>query len=228
MAQDFLDPYQAVLFDIDGTLLNCQDAVHYFAFCEALTRIAGRPLNLDGVVTHGNVDEGILRDALNRAGVPESHWRPLLREACDGMCRSVEAHAADLRMEILPGVTELLAHLKHVGKVLGTATGNLAGIGRTKLAECGLLPFFDFGGFSDTCETRAQVFAGALAEARSLTGPNARICVVGDTPADIRAAKENNLDVIAVATGIFSYETLAAEEPSLCLNTLRELLAAHA
>ncbi len=30
------DAYDAYLFDIDGTLMNCTDAVHYFAFCEAL------------------------------------------------------------------------------------------------------------------------------------------------------------------------------------------------
>jgi FMN phosphatase YigB (HAD superfamily) len=50
------DAYDAYLFDIDGTLLTCHDAVHYFAFCEALTALAGRELNLDGVVAHGNTD----------------------------------------------------------------------------------------------------------------------------------------------------------------------------
>jgi phosphoglycolate phosphatase len=52
------DEFDAYLFDIDGTLINCRDAVHYFAFCESLTRIAGRPMNLDGVVAHGNTDAG--------------------------------------------------------------------------------------------------------------------------------------------------------------------------
>ena len=40
------DSYDAYLFDIDGTLLNCTDAVHYFAFCDTLTMLARRPLNL--------------------------------------------------------------------------------------------------------------------------------------------------------------------------------------
>ena len=70
------DEFDAYLFDIDGTLINCRDAVHYFAFCEALTRIAGRPTNLDGVVAHGNTDVGILRDALHLAKVPDEAWRP--------------------------------------------------------------------------------------------------------------------------------------------------------
>ena len=61
----------ALFLDIDGTLLNCMDAVHYFAFCDALSEVAGRALNLDGVVTHGNTDEGILRDAFAVGGVAE-------------------------------------------------------------------------------------------------------------------------------------------------------------
>jgi phosphoglycolate phosphatase len=218
------DTYDAYLFDIDGTLLNCTDAVHYFAFCDALSAIAGRPLNLDGVVTHGSVDVAILRDAFALASVPESDWRPRLAEARDLMCEQVTRHREDLRIDVLPGVREVLAHLRSRGKILGVATGNLAAIGRTKLAHCGLLDSFHFGGFSDAFETRADVFAAAVAQARALTSPNAAICVFGDTPADIRAAQANHLDVIAVATGIFPYEALAAEHPANTLHSLTALL----
>lgn len=214
-----------VLFDIDGTLLNCQDAVHYFAFCEALTSIAGRSLNLDGVVTQGNVDEGILRDALQLAKVPETTWRPALRAACEGMGRFAAAHTADLRIDVLPAVPQLLGRVRQAGKLLGTATGNLAGVGRVKLAHCGLLPLFDFNGFSDGCATRIEVFARAVEQARSLAGAGARICVVGDTPADVRAARANSLDVLAVSTGVYFFETLLAEAPDLCLHTLEPLLS---
>ena len=58
------DEYDVYLFDIDGTLLECRDAVHYFAFCAVLDSLAGRPLTLEGVTAHGNTDIGILRDAL--------------------------------------------------------------------------------------------------------------------------------------------------------------------
>jgi phosphoglycolate phosphatase-like HAD superfamily hydrolase len=52
---------------------------------------------------------------------------------------------------------------------------------------------------------------------------DARVCVVGDTPEDIRAARAQGLDVIAVATGIFSYEALLAENPDWCLCSLQDL-----
>src|SRR6185503_10778846 len=47
------DGFDAYLFDVDGTLLNCKDAVHFFAFRNALRTLSGRELNLDGVTAHG-------------------------------------------------------------------------------------------------------------------------------------------------------------------------------
>jgi phosphoglycolate phosphatase-like HAD superfamily hydrolase len=219
------DAYDAYLFDIDGTLLNCTDAVHYLAFCDALTAIAGRPVNLDGVNTHGSVDNAILRDAFASAGIAEAHWRPRLAEARASMAEQVARNRADFRIEVLPGVRDVLTRLRQQGAILGVATGNYEVIGRLKLEHSGLLDFFHFGGYSDAFETRADVFRAAVDRARALTTPAAAICVVGDTPADVQAAKANGLDVIAVATGIFPYEVLAVESPSRIVRSLQDLMA---
>ena len=218
------DAFDAYLFDIDGTLLNCQDAVHYFAFCDALSLVAGRPLNLDGVVTHGNTDGGILRDAFARGGVDEAIWRPRLTEIQNKMGAQVEANRAELRMDVLPGVRALLIHLRSREAVLSTATGNFARIGEAKLKQCELRSFFDLGGYSDGFETRAEVFRAALAAVRERAGQNATVCVFGDTPADVEAAHANGLEVIAVATGIYSRAQLEAEGSELCLSSLEELV----
>ena len=218
------DAYDAYLFDIDGTLLHCADAVHYHAFCHALTQVAGRPLNLDGITVQGNVDVGILRDTFAHAGIPESQWRPRLDETRAAMCAHVEVNKADFRTTILPAVHEILDHLRDQGAILGVATGNLEGIGIPKLTHAGLWHKFHFGGFSDAHEYRSEVFAAALAKARALTSQNAAVCVIGDTPEDIRAAQANHLDVIATATGIFSYQDLAAEHPTHVVHSLSDLL----
>ncbi len=218
------DAFDGYLFDIDGTLLNCQDAVHYFAFCDALSAVAGKPLNLDGVVTHGNTDQGILRDAFLRGGVEEKSWRARLAEIRAAMGAQVEANRGQLRMNVLPGAREMLTHLRQRGAVLSTATGNFARIGEAKLQECGLRDFFDLGGWSDGCETRAEVFRRALAAVRARVGASGAVCVVGDTPADVQAAHANGLEVIAVATGIYSVEQLKAEGPELLVASLRELV----
>lgn len=217
------DEFDAYLFDIDGTLIHCADAVHYFAFCDVLTSVAGKPVNLDGVTAHGNTDIGILRDAFARAGVSESTWRPQLPHICDTVCSFVASRKEDLCVTALPGVEQTLRHLRSKGAVIGLATGNLEPIGKLKLEAAKLLDLFDFGGWSDCLEYRADVFRRAIGRAHQMADNSAAILVVGDTPSDIRAARANQLPVIAVATGVYSFDQLAAERPDLCLHSLEEL-----
>ncbi len=217
------DAFDAYLFDIDGTLLNCQDAVHYFAFCDALSEVAGRPLNLDGVVTHGNTDEGILRDAFRANGVDEAVWRGRMPQVRERMGAQVEANREQMRIEVLPGVPAVLQHLSDREAVLSTATGNLTRVGEAKLTRCDLRRFFHLGGWSDGCESRSEVFRRALIAVRERVGQHASVCVVGDTPADVQAAHTNGLEVIAVATGVFKRAELEAGGPELCVDTLSQL-----
>jgi phosphoglycolate phosphatase-like HAD superfamily hydrolase len=219
------DTFDAYLFDIDGTLINCTDATHYFAFCDALKKLSGRDLNLDNITAHGNTDVGILRDVLTLAAIPESEWRGRIRDACRGMAEFVEQHEEQLCIAVLPQVHEVLRRLSGRGAVLGIATGNLERIGRLKLKRAGLLDYFQFAGWSDGYEYRADVFRAAIAKARALTGDCASLCVVGDTPSDIRAARKNALTVIAVATGIYSFEQLQEEKPSLCIRSFEDLVS---
>src|SRR5579872_11614 len=218
------DSFDVYLFDIDGTLLHCRDAVHYFAFCEVLTSVAGRRLTLDGVATHGSTDMGIVRDALRLAGVPEHAWRPKIREIQRQMCERVSAHEEEMCVDVLPQVRETLAALRARGALLGIATGNLENIGTVKLRRAGLLEFFSFKGWSDPFEERGDVFRDAVRRARAIASEEAAICVVGDTPADVRAARESGLPVIAVATGTHSREELQAWGPDWCVANLGELV----
>jgi phosphoglycolate phosphatase len=219
------DRFDAYLFDIDGTLLNCSDATHYFAFCHALRMITGRELTLEGVTAHGNTDIGILRDALALAGGSDHEWRPRLAEIRDAMCGYVEGRRHEVCAAALPQVREVLTRLRANGALLGVATGNLERIGRIKLHQAGLCDLFDFGAFSDITEFRVDTFRNGIAAVREKRGESATVCIVGDTPADVQAAHNNDVPVIAVATGIHSYEQLAETRPELCLHSLGEMLS---
>jgi phosphoglycolate phosphatase-like HAD superfamily hydrolase len=59
-----------------------------------------------------------------------------------------------------------------------------------------------------------------------LAGKDAKICVVGDTPRDIQAARANFLSVIAVATGKYNFDELLEHQPEACVTSLADLLAA--
>lgn len=218
------DSFDAYLFDIDGTLLNCSDAVHYFAFCHTLESIAGRPLTLEGVTAHGNTDVGILRDAFALAGVEDAVWRPKLDTIKGALGSFVERRRDEVCVTVMPQVGNVLQHLKDRGAALGVATGNLERVGKIKLSRAGLLDYFQFGAWSDDFEYRRDVIASAIAKAREFAGERAAICVVGDTPSDIKAAQANKLPVIAVATGIYPFEELERAEPGLCIRSFADLL----
>ena len=181
-------------------------------------------MNLDGVVTHGNTDIGILRDALTSAGVEAQHWRPLLASASDAMGRFVADHKQDLRVRLLPGVYDLLTYLSKRGATLGVATGNLQAIGKLKLEAAGITNFFTCGSYSDQDEYRRDVFRRALLSVHKQAGRKSKVCVLGDTPEDVRAARHNEMESIAVATGIYTIQELRAEHPSRCCSFLTDLL----
>jgi len=209
--------FDAYLFDIDGTLLNSRDGVHYEAFLIAMREFYGCAVGLDGVPVHGSTDPMILLAALERSGICETEGRAALSDAMARMCDEVEARAEELRPELCGAVPELLAELKSAGKLLGVTSGNVERIGWAKLKAAGIGEYFSFGSFSDRNETRTEIFRWGADEARRRLGDTARVCFVGDTPADVAAAKACGHPVIAVATGIFSLMELSKGEPEMCI-----------
>ena len=219
------DAQDAYLFDIDGTLLRSRDRIHYDSFFAAVEHVLGRPLVLDGVVLHGNTDPGILRDAFRLAALDEQQWRPSMGAIFDHMSASVTARRAEMDLVMMPGVEEMLAYLSKKGAKLGVGTGNIESIGWIKVEAVGLRPWFTFGGFSDEHEVRSGMVGAALALARAQAGQQATVCVVGDTPADVIAARVHGLPTIAVATGTYTFDQLMETEPEVCATTLSALLA---
>ena len=216
--------FDVYLFDIDGTLLNSRDAVHYHGFHRAVREVFDLDLRLDGVPVHGNTDIGILRAYLESADVPENIWRSRLPQVVDIMSADVERNAANLQPELCPAVLEVVQWLSSRGKLLGVASGNVERVAWAKLRACGLRDYFQIGAFSGMLERREDVIAHGIRQARHLSGNSATVCVIGDTPADVRAARANDISVIAVATGIYSAEELVTHQPDMCVSCCEDLL----
>ncbi len=217
----------AYLFDIDGTLLNSRDAIHYFAFRNALKTIYGFEATIDGVPVHGNTDIGILRAVCRLQGVSDADFERRLPTINQMMSEEVLSRASDIHADLCPSIVDLLQRLHDSGKLIGVVTGNFEAIGWAKLSATGLRKFFHFGSFSDQTERRADIFRNGLAEVRRRLGPQATSYVIGDTPSDIEAAKEVEVPIIAVATGIYPKEQLLALNPDVCLSCCSELLVTN-
>jgi phosphoglycolate phosphatase len=223
------DEQDAYLFDIDGTLMRSRDRVHYDSVAASVHRVTGFEITLAGVLIHGGTDTAILREACRQAGIPdkvlEEHYDAIL----EAMRNSVAERRHELDPELTPGIEEVLRHLAQRGALLGVASGNLEAIGWIKIEKAGLREWFRFGGFSDHFPVRPELIGHAAQKARELAGPagetGVQICVVGDTPRDIEAARANFLSVIAVATGRYSFDELLRCQPEACVSALADLLA---
>jgi phosphoglycolate phosphatase len=219
------DSADAYLFDIDGTLLNSRDAVHYFAFRSAIRDILGIEASIEGVPVHGNTDVGILRAVLQRAGLRDRAIDKHMPQIVARMCTEVQQNRERLNPELCPSILELINYLQGQGKLLGAASGNLEAVGWLKLEKAGLRPMFAFGSFSFPRELRAEIFQHGIDLARKCLGKQASVTVVGDTPSDIEAARTVGVPVIALATGIYNFGQLKAHDPDACFTCGTDLLA---
>jgi phosphoglycolate phosphatase-like HAD superfamily hydrolase len=218
------DGQDAYLFDIDGTLMRSRDRIHYDSFASSIQRVTGFEVTLAGILLHGSTDTAILREACRQASVPAELLEQRMEAILEAMRHAVAERRHEMDLVRMPGVEKVLDHLARKGALLGVATGNLETIGWIKIEQAGLREWFRFGGFSDCFSIRSELIGHAGRKARELAGAGAKICVVGDTPRDIEAARANFLSVIAVATGSYSFDELLTHQPEVCASSLADLL----
>jgi phosphoglycolate phosphatase-like HAD superfamily hydrolase len=219
------DAQAAYLFDIDGTLLRSRDRIHFNSFATSVERVTGFEITLAGILLHGGTDTAILREACLQAGIPAAVLEQRSGAILEAMRNAVAAQRLEMDLIRMPGVEKVLDYLAGKGALLGVASGNLEAIGWIKIEQAGLREWFRFGGFSDHFSLRPELIGQAAKKARELAGKDASVCVVGDTPRDIEAARANYLPVIAVATGNYSFDELAQYQPEACATSLADLLA---
>jgi phosphoglycolate phosphatase len=216
----------AYIFDIDGTLLVTKDLVHWNALHQAMIEAYDVDTTIEGIPYHGKTDLSILRAALAREGISDSEFEAKLPAAMAVVCREVEANHRKLEPKVCPGIVQLLEFLEANGKLIGVASGNLETVGWHKIEAAGLRQFFTFGCFSNRHESRAEIFRNALEFVTAQLGPCARACFIGDTPSDVEAARLVGAQILAVASGTFSFEELNACSPDLCVSNCGEFFPA--
>ena len=213
------------LFDIDGTLVNAGGAGQA-AMEKALARAFGVTRPTEGISTAGRTDRAIIEDLMAFHGLPcdEATWERVREFYLEGL----PVELARLDGLALPGVNELLAELSgRDDVVLGLLTGNLVEGARRKLGHFGLDGHFDrdgqlFGGFGDHDRDRDDVARQGREHVRQELDwwePN-EVWVIGDTPLDVQCARAIGVRVLAVATGMFSRDEIAAGEPDQLLGDL--------
>lgn len=222
-----LSSYRVYLFDIDGTLLVSGGAGSKAVFGTFTEDFAVQPADIPkGTSFCGRTDLGILTDMFGVLGIE-------LTEST--MTQFYHSYTARLKDELakqecqpLPMVLETISGLQgaatpsrlgpdRIEAAITIMTGNCRKGAEIKLAAYGLDGYFDLdmGGYGDDFLRRNDLARSTL---RSLQGrfdqlKPSEILVIGDTVADIECAHAIGADCLAVATGSFSLDLLAAAKP---------------
>ena len=189
-----------------------------------MREVFGVDAKIDGVPVHGNTDIGILRAVLRRHGLSDPAIDAGVPRMIEYLCAEVQRNSDQMRPELCPSICELLSYLEVEDKLLGAASGNLEPVGWLKLEKAGIKERFKFGSFSFPLELRVDILRRGIEMARQHRGNAALVYIVGDTPADIEAAKAVSAPVIALATGIYSFEELMKFAPDACFGCGTDML----
>ena len=214
-----------LLFDIDGTLVRSRPFTHQRALEEAAHEVFGLELApgatpVQDVEPWGKTDRQILRDVLQQAGLPApqpgqiAEWE---RRACAAY------ELLETEGEELPETVAALERLEQAGHTLALVTGNLEPIARRKLALRGLERFFPtgLGGFGSDADLRPELVP--LARARAGDHPREDAVLIGDTPADVAAARADEIRAIGVTNHRFDSHALLEAGAAATIEEIDEL-----
>jgi len=205
------------LFDVDGTLVTARGAGRA-AFGRALQATYGTPGAVDVYDFRGKTDPRIVWDLMRGAGLDDAAITRGLDAFFAAYLEELRRAIGDgSRVQVMPGIAAVVSALAARDDALvGLLTGNIEAGARLKLAPTGLWPLFSVGAFGSDDMDRRRLPAIARARARVVAGrefPFERVTIIGDTPLDVDCARACGAVAVAVATGQYLQEELAACEP---------------
>jgi phosphoglycolate phosphatase-like HAD superfamily hydrolase len=218
----------AVLFDIDGTLIDTGGA-GASSWRLAFDELYGIPADIGRFTDTGMTDPEVGRRTfeavLNRT--PERREFARLLDRRQHYLHQTVAESAGYRA--LPGAEELLLALIQDGYLLGLVTGNLQAAAHIKLHRAQFNRFFSFGGYGSDSTDRAEVTRIALQRAALVFGEEVApgdAIVVGDTPRDIEGAHAAGIACLGVGSHRYTADQLKTAGADYAISSLEEALPA--
>lgn len=207
--------YRAVLFDLDGTLVDSYaalaDAVNYARREHGLSE-------LDEVRVKALVGDGIeklLQRAFETDDVPPS-VREVFEARYDAICCE--------QSRVLDDVATTLAELSALGIAMAVCTNKPTSFSKKILDFLNLSPHFRAVVGPDVAGARKPDPRHVLRTLEETECPAADALFVGDMPVDVEAARNSGMDVAVLPTGSSTYDQLREARPDHMLGRFSDLL----
>jgi phosphoglycolate phosphatase len=200
----------AILFDIDGTLINTGGA-GAASWRLAFDELYGIPADIGKFTDAGMTDPAVGRktfEAVLKREPERKEFTRLMERRNFYLHETVEESKG---YEVLTGVNELLPKLIDEGYLLGIVTGNVESAAHIKLHRANLNRFFSFGGYGSDADERGEVTRIALKRASQVYGEKIdsdQAFAVGDTPLDVTGAHAAGIECVGVGSHKYSAEQL--------------------
>jgi phosphoglycolate phosphatase len=217
-------PPQAILFDIDGTLISTGGAGAR-SWRYAFDELYGIPADIGQFTDAGMTDPTVARLTFKAAVGHDPSPRELatvMAAYLDRLPYEVE-HSEKYR--VLDGAEELLRRFGRDGILLGITSGAVEAAAHIKLSRAGFNRYFPFGGYGSDSGDRIELTKRAIERGGHLLDhplDPREVLVVGDTPKDLDAAHGAGAVAVGVATGHYSREQLEQAGADHVLDSLRE------
>lgn len=210
---------EAVVFDLDGTLLDTLADLHA-ATNYALSRIGQRPRTMEEV--RGFVGNGVV--LLMERAVPGGRENPRFEEALKMFKEYYKIHSLD-QTGMYVGIPEMLAALKREGIKLGIVS-NKPDFAVKELNRHFFREFVSSAaGEREEAGIRKKPAPDAVFEVLKELNVSAENAVyVGDSEVDIQTAKNAGMRCISVSWGFKSAEFLWKNEAKVVIDRPEQLL----
>lgn len=207
---------KAILFDLDGTLIDSS---------EGITRSAQYAL------AHYGIDEPDLKKIYFFIGPPlmntfMNHYGFSKEKAVEAVAVYRERYqdTGIFECSLYPGVKECIEELKNRGYMIGMASSKPEESCKRILEHFGILELFDDvvgATFDGKIDTKEEVLNEVMRRWSDI--PREEMCLIGDTMFDIEGANKVGVPSIAVSFGFGNVDEMLKAGAKTVVDDLREL-----
>jgi pyrophosphatase PpaX len=203
--------FKGIIFDIDGTLTSTNELI-FASFNHITEKYLARKYSPDEIVgLFGPTEDQILRDMCGE------NFETAKKEYYDFY--SGNHHMADL----YPGIKDLLAHLKQNNVLLSIYTGKGRKTAEITLIKLEIHDYFDLIITGDDVKVYKPSAEGINKFIEKFGLEKNHVLMVGDSPADIKAANSAGVKIASVLWDSYAKEKVLQLKSDFVFHSVEEL-----